>query len=164
MKKIILILSTIMILFTSSISFAAPEMVDSTNITKEFNLEISGENKGTGMPSMDAKDDEKEELTPATDKVLSNMSKKEKKIAEYTDKYNDATFGNVAYWLEVVQTYSIPVFIIFLAIGAFNYFIIGEKKLDKKEQGFGYIVAALVGFTFFQVLPLLFALIVARVN
>lgn len=93
--------------------------------------------------------------------VIQNISNKEKKIAEYTDKYNDKTYGTVAYYLNMFQKYSIPVCFIGFAIGALNFFIIGNKKLDKKEQGFGMIVAFLLGLAVFQVLPLIFALFVA---
>ena len=88
------------------------------------------------------------------------MSKKERKIAKYTDKYNNKTLAYTAYGLDVAQLYSIPVFIILITWGAFNCYIIGEKKLDKREHGFAMIVAGLVGLVVFQVLPFLFALLV----
>ena len=101
------------------------------------------------------------ELTQASEKILENMSKKDRKIKEYTLKYNDVNFARVAYWLDWIQLYSIPLFIIGIAIGAFNFYIIGEKKLDKKEQGFSIMRAVLCIFVIFQVLPFLFALLVA---
>ncbi len=104
---------------------------------------------------------EDEPKTPATEKILKNISEKDRKIAEYTDKYNNRTYGITAYYLELAQVYSIPICIIGLSIGAFNFYIIGEKKLDKREQGFGMIMAFLCGIVFFQVLPLIFALLVA---
>ena len=98
----------------------------------------------------------------ASETVINNMTSKEQKIAEYTKKYGgDAFYGQTAYWLAVIQKYSIPVCFIGLAIGALNFFIIGNKKLDKKEQGFGMIVMFLLALVVFQVLPLLFAIIVA---
>ena len=51
--------------------------------------------------------------------------------------------------------------VIGIALGAFNFYIIGEKKLDKREKGFSYIMAFLCGLAFFQALPLGFALLVA---
>lgn len=147
MKKIILILSMVMILCSSTLSFATGEGIldeDTVMVTEE-----SGEV---------AKD---EEITPASEKILENMSKKERKIAEYTDKYNNKTYAYTAYYLDIIQLYSIPICIIGLTIGAFNFYIIGEKKLDKREQGFGFLIAFLCGLVFFQVLPFLFALLVA---
>lgn len=147
MKKIILILSTVMVLFTGTLSFATNDMADDKEI---FNFStVSGESV------------EDTEMTPASEKIVENMSKKDRKIAEYTDKYNDKTLAVTAYYLDVIQLYSIPVCIIGLTIGAFNFYIIGEKKLDKREQGFSFILAFLCGLVFFQVLPFVFALLVA---
>mgnify|MGYP003290663384 CR=1 FL=1 len=98
----------------------------------------------------------------ASETVIGNISKKEQKIAEYTEKYGgDKVYGQTAYYLGVAQKYSIPICFMGLAIGALYFFIIGNKKLDKKEQGFGMIIAFLLGLVVFQVLPLLFAIIVA---
>ena len=102
---------------------------------------------------------EQEEKTPATDKILENISEKDRKIAEYTDKYNNETYGIIAYYLEIIQIYSIPVCIVGMTIGAFNLYIIGQKKLDKREQGFAMLMAFLVALVFFQVMPLIFALL-----
>lgn len=98
----------------------------------------------------------------ASETVMNHMTNKEQKIAEYTEKYGgDEVYGKTAYYLGVAQKYSIPVCFIGLAIGAVNFFIIGNKKLEKKEQGFGMIVTFLLGLVVFQVLPLLFAIVVA---
>lgn len=144
MKKLILTVSIIMVLLTGTLSFA----------TNEHSTE----------PDMSVAVTSVEDEAPvngASQKILNNMSKKERKIAEYTDKYNDKTNAVVAYYLDLIQLYSIPVCVIGLTIGAFNFYIVGDKKLDKKEQGFGYIMSFLCGLVFFQVLPFIFALLVA---
>lgn len=146
MKKIILVISAIMMIFMSTFSLA----------TDEF--QTSGESSVVAETQENV---EQENMSPAAEKVLSNMSKKDRKIAEYTDKYNDKTNATVAYYLDVIRLYSIPVWIICLVIGGFNFSIIGEKKLDKREQGFGFIVASLIGFAISQVVPFIFALLVA---
>ncbi|MBQ9266722.1 MAG: hypothetical protein IJ217_00285 [Clostridia bacterium] len=98
----------------------------------------------------------------ASETVLSNVTGRQEKIAEYTEKYGgDAVYGKTAYYLSLAQKYSIPICFIGLAIGALNFFIIGNKKLEKREQGFGMIIAFLLGLVVFQVLPLLFAIVVA---
>lgn len=149
MKKIMSILLATMVLIGGTFSFAHSEQIENERPSIEISGEVSN-NTST-----------EKELTDASEKILENMSKKERKIAEYTDKYNDKNLATTAYVLDRIQLYSIPVCIIGLTWGAFNYFIIGEKKLDKKEQGFGYIVAFLVGLVIFQVIPLVFALLVA---
>ena len=145
MKKIILAISTIIMIFMGTFSFATDILASGDNTVITETQENSVE----------------EEMTPAAEKVLSNMSKKDRKIAEYTDKYNDKTNAIVAYYLDVIRLYSIPVWIICLVIGGFNFSIIGEKKLDKREQGFGFIVASLIGCAITQIVPFVFALLVA---
>ena len=153
MKKVILILTMILALVFNSFSFAASgEQTESTGseaVTQNETVELKSE------------DNNIEDVTPASQKILENSSKKERKIAEYREKYNDEFYANVAYWLDVIQRYSIPVCIIGITIGAFNFYIIGEKKLDKREKGFSFIMSFLCGLVFFQVLPLIFALFVA---
>lgn len=148
MKRIMSILLTIMVFVCGTFSFAHSAEIENN----EPSIEISGEVTNEANS---------ENISKASEKVLDNMSKKERKIAEYTDKYNNKNLATVAYVLDRIQLYSIPVCIIGLTWGAFNYYIIGEKKLDKKEQGFGFIVAFLCGLVVFQVIPLGFALLVA---
>ena len=151
MKKVFIIVCMIMTLFTNSLSFA----------TSEETLENSEDIYVEETDKQDKKQESEEDVTPAAKKILNNASKKDRKIAEYTDKYGDKAYATTAYYLELIQLYSIPVCFIGLSIGALNYYIIGQKKLDKREQGFGFIVAFLCGFVFFQALPLIFALLVA---
>lgn len=159
MKKVILILSMVMVLFTNSLSFAVVEESVSGSKAQAEQTET------TKVEAVQAQNEQtkstQEELTPAAEKILENSSKKDRKIGEYMNKYNDQTFAYTAYYLDLIQLYSIPVCIIGIAIGAFNFYIIGEKKLDKREKGFSFIMAFLCGLVFFQVLPLVFALLVA---
>lgn len=143
MKKIILILTISILLITNILSISVIYASDPEVVIGQEASEIQ------------------EEMTPASTKIINNTSKKERKIAEYKDKYNDNTYAYTAYYLDLVQAYSIPVCIIGITIGAFNFYIIGEKKLDKKEKGFAFIMAFLCGLVFFQALPLVFALLVA---
>lgn len=105
--------------------------------------------------------DENAELNDASEKIIGSVDKKTKRIAELTDKYNDKVFGIIAYYLEVIQKYSFPICFIGITIGAFNFLIVGNKKLDKKEQGFGMIVGFTIALVVFNVMPLILALIAA---
>ena len=160
MRKIIFLISTILALTTFSCSVLATDTVDS-GITEEIsmsdttlaeNTQDLTENNNEGNQAED------EDLTGASEEVIGAVSKKDKKIAELSDKYNDKFLGTVAYYLDVVRYYSTPIFFIFLTIGAFNFFIVGNKKLDKKEQGFGWITACIIGWVVFQCIPLVFSL------
>ncbi len=167
MKKLFLLIFTILALvFTSNIEFASEE----NQMQNESNVQMQGEEGKseddilTGTPNdnnnsdVNNTDEDNKEMSPAGEEIVGAVTKKDRKIAELTDKYNDKTLGMVAYYLEVVRYYSTPVFFIFLTIGAFNFFIVGNKKLDKKEQGFGWITACIIGWVFFQCVPLVFAL------
>ena len=158
MKKLILILTMVVALSCNAMTFAVEE--NSFDEGHSQVVAVSGEDDRPRIETKDEPNESKEEITDASEKILENMSKKERKIAKYTDKYNDKTLAYTAYGLDVAQLYSIPVFIILITWGAFNCYIIGEKKLDKREHGFAMIVAGLVGLVVFQVLPFLFALLV----
>lgn len=92
--------------------------------------------------------------------TIENLTTKEEKIAYYTEKCGNATNGTILYYLYEIQKYSIPVFFIFIVVASLNFFIIGNKKLDKREQGFSMLISSCIGLIIFQVLPLLFAILV----
>lgn len=100
-------------------------------------------------------------LTDASETVLENVSENDRKKAYYIDKYNDEFFGTIAYGLNLLRIYSLPVIFIIMIIGSFNFLIIGNKKLDKKEQGYSMIVFSIIALVVFNVLPLLYAVLVA---
>lgn len=98
----------------------------------------------------------------AFEKTKQNVNKKEEDIARYTEACGgNRTNGIVLYYLGVARDYSIPVIFVGLVIASLNFFIIGNRKLEKREQGFKMLVTLIVGLIVFQVLPLLFAIIVA---
>lgn len=93
--------------------------------------------------------------------TIENLTTQEEKIAYYSEKLNSKENGTVLYWLYEVAKYSVPVCFIGLVIASLNFFIIGNKKLEKREQGFNMLIGFGLGLVVFQVLPLLFAIIVA---
>ena len=150
MKKISLVLiALVLILSTFSFSMAVNESADTAQevITSTSNEQESELDSRRGN---------------ASKVTISRITKQEEKIDKATkDLGGDRTYGLVFYWLTVVKDYSIPVFFVLLTIASLNYFIIGNKKLDKREQGFKMIVTLIIGLIVFQVLPFLFAIIVA---
>lgn len=102
-----------------------------------------------------------EELSDASSTTINNLTSKDEEIKKYSEDLGSTTNGTVYYWLMIIQKYSVPVCFIGLTIASLNFFIIGNKKLDKREQGFGMLIAFGLGLIVFQVLPLLFAIIVA---
>lgn len=101
------------------------------------------------------------ELSDASNTTIKNLTSKDEEIKKYSEDLGSVTNGTVYYYLMMIQKYSVPVCFIGLTIASLNFFIIGNKKLDKREQGFGMLIAFGLGLIVFQVLPLLFAIIVA---
>lgn len=164
MKKLMMLFTMIAVTTFCSFSLATEDNVQFPSAPEIVENEVNNESNDGSSNSSDTLDNDDisdANLNKASEKVLGDATRKEKRIAELTDKYNDAVFGNVAYYLEVAQRYSIPICFIGITIGAFNFLIIGNKMLDKKEQGFAWIVGFSIGLVIFNVLPLIFALFVA---
>ncbi len=134
------------------------DAVDSDNSDEKLELDVAPVTKDEPKKIEDTNG---VDLNDASEDVINAPLKKADRKAQLIDKYNDKVFGTVAYYLEILQKYSYPICFIGITIGAFNFLIIGNKKLDKKEQGFGWIVGFTIGLVVFNVIPLLFALIVA---
>lgn len=153
MRKLTFLIFTIVSLsIFSTVNLAANITNNSNAINAESSVELNTED----LNQTNTKEDEK--LNEASEEILGQVTEKDKKIAELSDKYNDKTLGTVAYYLDMARYYSTPIFFIFLTIGGFNFFIVGNKKLDKKEQGFSWITACVIGWVVFQCIPLAFAL------
>ncbi len=105
---------------------------------------------------------ENADIPDASKEIINNVSENERKRAEYIDEYNDKMLGTVAYGLYMIQKYSWPICFIGITIGSFNFLILGNKKLDKKEQGFGWIVGFTMALVVFNVLPLIYAVLVVQ--
>ena len=105
---------------------------------------------------------ENADIPDASKEIINNVSENERKRAEYIDEYNDKMLGSVAYGLYMIQKYSWPICFIGITIGSFNFLILGNKKLDKKEQGFGWIVGFTMALVVFNVLPLIYAVLVVQ--
>ena len=146
MKKISLIVVVVAIaLFTTSFCLASGDDIESS-----------------GSQTYEIADEVKNRTGNASETTLKNLNSKEEKINEYTEKLGgNKTNGTVLYYLEVIRNYSFPVCFVGLAVASLNFFIIGNKKLEKREQGFRMLVTLIIGLIVFQVLPLLFAIIVA---
>lgn len=93
-------------------------------------------------------------------KIVEMKSNSAKSIEDYKIKYGSDTYGTVAYILNMVRIYSIPLCFLGIAIGAIHKYIIGIRKLDTLEQGMGLIVSFVTILIICQILPLAFAVFV----
>ena len=154
MKKISLIVVVLVFaLITTSFSLASGDDVAVSS--------SSTETTATQSEKYEVPQEVKDNAGNASETTIKNLTTKDEKIEEYSKKLGSKTNGIVLYYLEVVRDYSFPVCFVGLAIASLNFFIIGNKKLEKREQGFNMLVTLIVGLIVFQVLPLLFAIIVA---
>ena len=88
--------------------------------------------------------------------------KTESKIVEinYKVKYGSESYGTVAYILNLVRIYSIPICFLGIAVGAIHQYVIGIRKLDTLERGMAFIVTCVTLLIICQILPLAFAIFV----
>ena len=81
-------------------------------------------------------------------------------LEDYKEKYGSDAYGVVAYILNLVRIYSIPLCFLGIAIGAIHQYVIGIRKLDTLEKGMGLIVTFVTLLIICQILPLAFAVFV----
>ena len=107
--------------------------------------------------------------TTVENEIISNETKsqlieiKEKelpKLEDYKEAYGSDTYGLVAYILNKVRVYSIPIAFVGIAISAIYQFVIGIRKLDVRDKGYGAMIGIVTMLIICQVLPLIFTIVV----
>ena len=83
----------------------------------------------------------------------------EKKLEDYKQEYGSDAYGIAAYILNAVRVYSIPVCFVGIAIGGI-FQVIGIRKLDERDRGFGIMIGCITVLVITQLLPLIFAIVV----
>ncbi len=81
-------------------------------------------------------------------------------LEDYKVKYGSDAYGTVAYILNIIRIYSIPLCFLGIAFGAIHRYILGIRKLDTLEKGMGLIVTFVTLLIICQILPLAFAVFV----
>ena len=104
---------------------------------------------------------ESQVLDEQTESKLVELKEKEaKSLEDYKQKYGSDSYGFVAYILNIVRIWSIPLCFLGIAIGAIHKYVIGIRKLDTLEKGMGLIVTFVTLLIICQILPLAFAVFV----
>ena len=93
-------------------------------------------------------------------KIVEIKDKATNSLEDYKARYGSDTYGTVAYILNIVRIYSIPVCFLGIAIGAIHQYVIGIRKLDTLERGMAFIVTCVTLLIICQILPLAFAVFV----
>ena len=81
-------------------------------------------------------------------------------LEDYKEKYGSDAYGFVAYILNLVRIYSIPLCFLGIAMGAIHQYVIGVRKLDTLERGMALIVSFVTILIICQILPLACAVFV----
>ena len=81
-------------------------------------------------------------------------------LQDYQESYGDNTYGLVAYILNIIRIYSIPFGFVGIAISGIYRYIIGIRKLDVRDKGFGAMIGIITVMVICQILPLVFAIVV----
>lgn len=82
------------------------------------------------------------------------------KLKKYVDDYGSYSFGVAALVLNSIRIYSIPFCFVGIVIGSIYQYMIGIRRLDIRDKGFGLIVTFVTILLICQVLPLIFAIVV----
>ncbi len=96
----------------------------------------------------------------ATSNLVELKDKAWKSLQDYQAAYGNDTYGLAAYILNIVRIYSIPFGFVGIVIAAIYRYVIGIRKLDVQDKGFGVLVAIITVMVICQVLPLIFAIVV----
>ena len=96
----------------------------------------------------------------ATTNLINLKDKALKSLEDYQVAYGDNTYGLAAYLLNIVRIYSIPFGFVGITIAAIYRYVLGVRKLDVQDKGFGVLVAIVTVMVICQVLPLIFAIVV----
>jgi hypothetical protein len=104
---------------------------------------------------------ENEIISSETKSQLIEIKEKElQSLEDYKEAYGSDTYGLVAYILNKVRVYSIPVAFVGIAISAIYQFVIGIRKLDVRDKGYGAMIGIVTMLIICQVLPLIFTIVV----
>ena len=92
-----------------------------------FTTFVSATNASTN--TADLQNDSTVNLVQIKDRELETLQ-------DYQESYGDATYGFVAYVLNIIRIYSIPFGFVGIAISGIYRYIIGIRKLDVRDKGF----------------------------
>lgn len=104
---------------------------------------------------------ENEIISEETKSQLVEMKDKElKSMEDYKEAYGSDTYGIVAYILDKIRIYSIPIGFLGIAVSAIYQYVIGIRKLDVRDKGFSAMIGIVTMLIICQVLPLIFTIVV----
>lgn len=151
MKKIAVIFTTFMLLIgilsiNNTYVYAVENEAINTESSSSTNINENSESK--------AIDDETES------KLVEIKDNAARSLEDYKVKYGSDAYGTVAYILNLVRIYSIPLCFLGIVIGVIHQYVIGIRKMDTLTKGMGLVVTFVTLLIICQILPLAFAVFV----
>jgi hypothetical protein len=83
-----------------------------------------------------------------------------KSLDDYKAAYGSDTYGLTAYLLNKVRIFSIPLFFVVIIIAGTYKYVIGIRKLDNRDKGYGLMISSVTVLVICQLLPLIFTIVV----
>lgn len=123
---------------------------------------LNSDNTTTTMTTQ-TKTTTNEEADLENDATVSLVELKDKELEtlqDYQDAYGDDTYGLVAYLLNAIRIYSIPFGFVGIAITGIYRYVIGIRRIDVRDKGFGAMIGIITVMVICQILPLVFAIVV----
>lgn len=111
--------------------------------------------------TVNATETQNEQVVTNTQGELKELKEKtSQEMQDYIDRYGSKTYGMTAYVLDKVRIFSIPLCFIGISVGAIYQYVIGIRKMDVRDRGFGVVIAFVTLLIICQILPLVFAIVV----
>ncbi len=95
----------------------------------------------------------KSQLVDLRDSELQSME-------DYKQAYGSDVFGVVAYVLNKIRLWSIPLGFVAIAISAIYQYVIGIKHLENRDKGLNSMIVVVTLFVICQILPLVYTIII----
>ncbi len=107
-----------------------------------------------------AANDIKEVDKTTTGKLIEIKEKELNSLDDYKEAYGSDSYGLTAFLLSRIRIFSIPFGFVTIVIAGVYQYIIGIRKMDVRDKGFGLMITTVTLVVICQVLPLVFAIVV----
>ncbi len=109
------------------------------------------------------------ETAKSSDELISNETKSQlieikenelKSVEDYNAAYGGAPYGLVAYIINKVRIFSIPLAVLGIAICSIYEYVIGHRHIENRQKGFNGMITVVTLLVVCQVLPLVYAIVI----
>ena len=138
----------------------AQAVMQNTSVNTNQQQVVYSQNKSDTIAQATNKKDEGLISEHTKGQLIEIRTKELKSIEDYQKQYGNPAFGVVAYILDKVRIYSIPLAILGIAVSAIYEYVLGTRHMEALDKGFNSMIAVVTALVVCQLLPLIFAIIV----